>query len=377
MAHSTDLIDPDDLVGYVPRVTTLVSLPLRKTDKRQIVGRNGDTVVCMTATGRDGLPYGKMPRILDAVVATMVITRDESWDADSRRLYVGESFYAFAEHRLGITRGGSQYKRLRDQLGRWMQLAYNVANVSDPNVDLGGAFMTCEAWHVTWLPPGERNMNYEGDEPRCFIQFNPMYLTKILHENPVPISFSVLRALNQQKSPLALDVYLWLNRRIYLVTKKGQPSRVTWEQLRGQFGSDAGTIRKFRQTFKAALAHVVAAWPGLNVEVTESWLALFPSSVSVTPRSSRRPPAVEGKAAPPPVPSFGPVPPAPPRSSGGIRVVDSRGRVSESYVSDVLGRLGPLGGENGAARRHAITCAREGLSPRDAADEWAKGRRRE
>lgn len=271
------MVDSKELVedrGYIPRVASLVSLPLRRTASKKIVKWNGKIKVELHALG-DQMPYGKMPRMLDAIVATLILTKDPSWDDAKRRLYIGNTFYAFAEHRLGITRGGTQYRRLREQLGYWMQLAYTITNYSQADTDVGGQFVTCEAWHIKWLDPKRWDENPQwGNE--CFLQFSEMYIRKIIRENPVPVSFTVLRALNQVKSPLAIDIYLWLNRRMSYLHHS---TLVTWDQLRFQFGSEAQKTFKFKQIFKRALNHVKAAWPGLNVTVSDGrGVTLFPSS---------------------------------------------------------------------------------------------------
>lgn len=274
MNDSTDLIDDR---GFSPRVSSLVSLPLRRTSAKKLVRRNGDIVVELQALG-DALPYGKMPRALDAIVATLILTNDPTWRSETRRLYVGHSFYAFAEHKLGITRGGDQYRRLRQQLGYWMRLAYTIMDYGHDDLDVGGQFVTCEAWHVRWLDREEWEQHPErGDE--CFIQFSEMYVKKIIRENPVPVSFRILRDLNQLKSPLAMDAYLWLNRRMSYLHK---PQLVTWQQLRDQFGSEAQQMKKFKQTFKKSLKHVEDAWPELKITVSDQrGVTMFPSQTPV------------------------------------------------------------------------------------------------
>ena len=106
-----------------------------------------------------------------------------------------------------------------------------------------------------------------------------MFIRKVVKENPVPIDSSVLRELNRIKSPLSLDIYLWLNRRMSYLH---HPSLVTWDQLRRQFGSSAQAMKKFKQTFKAALVHVRDAWDGLDLTVNDdNGVTLFPSATHV------------------------------------------------------------------------------------------------
>lgn len=187
------------------------------------------------------------------------------------------SFYEFAEHRLGITRGGNQYRRLRKQFNYWLRTAYTITNLGEDQIDSGGQFVVAEAWHVPWVDAEEWALH--PDDRECWIKFSEMFVKKVVKENPVPVDFSVLRELNKNKSPLSLDIYLWLNRRMSYLR---QPSLVTWEQLRGQFGSSAQTLKKFKQTFKGALAHVLDAWDGLDLTVSDAnGITLFPSSTHV------------------------------------------------------------------------------------------------
>ena len=124
------------------------------------------------------------------------------------------------------------------------------------------------------------------EDKECWIKFSEMFVKKVVKENPVPVDFSVLRELNKNKSPLSLDIYLWLNRRMSYLR---QPSLVTWEQLRGQFGSSAQTMKKFKQTFKNALAHVTDAWNGLDLTVSDgNGVTLFPSSTHVSTLAETR-----------------------------------------------------------------------------------------
>ncbi|BAF40022.1 replicase [Bifidobacterium adolescentis ATCC 15703] len=262
--------------GYISRISSIVSLPLKKTPERKIVKRNGNVEVTFTALG-ECMPYGKLPRNLDAIVATLILTNDSSWDTSSRKWVIGKSFYEFAEHRLGITRGGNQYRRLRNQFNYWLRTAYTITNLGEDQIDSGGQFVVAEAWHVPWVDAEEWAQHPEDKE--CWIQFSEMFVKKVVKENPVPVDFRVLRELNKIKSPLSLDIYLWLNRRMSYLR---QPSLVTWEQLRGQFGSSAQTMKKFKQTFKAALVHVRDAWDGLDLTVSDSnGVTLFPSSTHV------------------------------------------------------------------------------------------------
>ncbi|MEV7801182.1 replication protein RepA [Microbacterium foliorum] len=79
----------------------------------------------------------------------------------------------------------------------------------------------------------------------------------------MPVLSEVWRELiNTTKSPLALDIYIWLTYRLPSV--RGE-QYVSWEQLINQFGSQASEIHAFKKKFRPALKLAVQMYPGANV----------------------------------------------------------------------------------------------------------------
>lgn len=64
---------------------------MKRTANRRLVKRNGNIEVAFTAPG-ERMPYGKLPRNLDAIVATLILTDDPSRDASSRKWPIGKTF---------------------------------------------------------------------------------------------------------------------------------------------------------------------------------------------------------------------------------------------------------------------------------------------
>ena len=83
--------------------------------------------------------------------------------------------------------------------------------------------------------------------------------------HPVPLDLTTLKAL--KRSPLGLDLYLWLTYRIFALTA---PQRLTWKQLYRQFGvdpdkaSDNVSVQDFRRMALRELKKIKLAWPDLN-----------------------------------------------------------------------------------------------------------------
>jgi hypothetical protein len=93
---------------------------------------------------------------------------------------------------------------------------------------------------------------------------------------PIPIDMRALKAL--KRSPLALDLYLWLTFRTgYLKTQ----TAITWEQLQMQFGAEYGLKKNFKAALIDALQKVRVVYSGVNVSSTNVGIILKPGSTSV------------------------------------------------------------------------------------------------
>ena len=103
--------------------------------------------------------------------------------------------------------------------------------------------------------------------------------------HPVPIDMNTLRAL--KRSPLGLDLYLWLNYRTFALRA---PLRLPWQQVYRQFGSSPGkagdnlTIQNFRRDALRELKKIKTAWPDLHYDTAQGVLVLCPSAAQIPPR---------------------------------------------------------------------------------------------
>ena len=92
--------------------------------------------------------------------------------------------------------------------------------------------------------------NERKPDERTLWQSKVVLSHEFFHEivfHPVPLDMNILKAL--RRSPLGLDLYVWLNYRTFGL---GQPVRLTWPQLYRQFGinpanaDDKNTVNSFR-----------------------------------------------------------------------------------------------------------------------------------
>ena len=272
MIDSKEIIRAVHNRGFVSKLTSMVSLPYRRTKERQIVRRNGIWTVRFTATG-DELPYGKYPRLFEAYVATKVITGDPDWNGEDRVLRLGKGWDDFLVM-VGLgspnKRGGRQREIMSRQMLLWLKTAYTIEADTDEG-ESGVAFTVGDAWHIDWSV--DCNADEHPDVEGNWICLTERYIEKIIRDNPVPVDLTVLA--NIGRSPIAMDIYLWLNRRMSYLHES---QIVTWRQLYAQFGSDAKEMKKFKQNFKRALSTVMEKWPSLKVTVSdERGVTLFPS----------------------------------------------------------------------------------------------------
>ena len=124
------------------------------------------------------------------------------------------------------------------------------------------------------------------DEPSLWeskIELGEKFFNEIVR-HPVPIDMNTLTAL--KRSPLGLDLYLWL---VYRTFALRAPQRLTWRLLYSQFGahpdkaSDNNTVQAFRYKVLRELKKIKLAWPELNYTTAPGLLILHPSTPTIAP----------------------------------------------------------------------------------------------
>ena len=93
---------------------------------------------------------------------------------------------------------------------------------------------------------------------------------------PVPIDMHVLKAM--KRSPLRLDLYLWLTYRLFALNA---PLRLTWRQIYRQFGAtvktDTRTVVDFRKDVLRELRKLKTAWADLDYRTPRGCLERRPT----------------------------------------------------------------------------------------------------
>jgi replication initiator protein len=90
----------------------------------------------------------------------------------------------------------------------------------------------------------------------------------------VPLDHRALGALKH--SALALDVYTWLAHRLCRI-KKAEGIKLSWSNLRDQFGQEYRDPKNFKKEFRQALRQVLAVYPDARIEDAAGGLIMRPS----------------------------------------------------------------------------------------------------
>jgi len=261
-------------LGFMARGLVQATMPHRNTGESVHVRRNGDYSLIM-GSGRDhegkylGLPYGSMPRLMLAWVATEAVRTKE------RELVLGDSMSVFLRKLDLVSTGGrwGNITRLKDQSRRLFSASI-MCSYTSTNRDASEQFFIADKKDLWWHDNPEQAGLFKST-----VVLTERFYNEII-ENPVPVDMRALKSLKQ--SPMALDIYCWLTYRMSYLKK---PTAITWLQLQAQFGAgyadnENGT-KNFRRAFTHQLKKVLEAYPEANIDTARGRLILKPSKPHV------------------------------------------------------------------------------------------------
>ena len=262
--------------GFMARMMALCSLPRSNPGNRKEYKRvNGPFTLYMVAGGGNKLPFGNLPRLLMAWLCS------EAVRTQSRVLILGKSLSDFMRA-LGVySSSGEKHIRLRNQMNRLFGCTVSMIYEDEHGKQFVSSLIA-ERGEFWWSKP---------DEPMLWeskIELGEKFYNEIIN-HPVPLNLNTLKAL--KRSPLGLDLYLWL---VYRTFTLRTPLRLTWRLLYGQFGahpdkaSDKRTVDAFRTKCLRELKKTKLAWPGLNYSTAKGVLILYPSTPAIAPVGQAR-----------------------------------------------------------------------------------------
>ena len=264
-------------VGFMARLLALCSMPRTNPgDSLQFKRVNGPYTLYMIAGGGNKLPYGTLPRLLLAWVCT------EAVSTQSRELILGDSLSEFMRKVDIYSTSGDKHTRLRNQMTRLFRCQIELI-YQDEHGERSVASRIADSTELWWNAR-------QPDQPAFWeskIELGEKFFEEII-AHPIPIDMHILKAM--KRSPLGLDLYLWLTYRTFGLTR---PLRLTWPLLYRQLGvdparsNDKATLSNFRVDCLRELGKIHRAWPDLHYRPVKGALVIEPSPPRIPPSQLR------------------------------------------------------------------------------------------
>lgn len=262
-------------LAFMARAMVMATLPHSNPNNHIFERKNGHYTLTMTANPKFGLPYGSIPRMLFAWITTITVNQKNP----SPEINLGKSFNSFLK-KIRLQNGGGKRgnsTRVRDQMMRLLSCTISsVYHDTQKGICKSDQFLISSSFQLWWNPlePG-----HKGLMPTSKIILAKDFFEELI-KKPIPIDFLALDVL--RKSPLQMDIYVWLTYRFSFLKKE---TIIPWRLIKQQFGSDyaedsEGT-RNFKKKFIQALKKVWIVYPSANVFPNEKGLTLYPSDTHI------------------------------------------------------------------------------------------------
>ena len=269
--------EADPEVGFMSRLLMLCTLPRTNLDpQREYVRENGPFMLSLVAGPKTGLPYGSLPRLLLAWVAT------EAVRTRSRELFLGPSLSDFMRGIGLIPEGGGPTggrTRLQDQMVRLFKCAVSL-EYRDKRREAAVSSLITDKRHFWWDPKQPNSPTLWN----CTIRLGEELYNEI-RRRPIPFDTHILSAL--KRSSLGLDLYWWLTYRTFALDHS---LKLSWKMLHQQLAFDPTkttnklAVNAFRTDCLRELFKIKQAWPGLRFSTPTGCLELRPSRPAIPPK---------------------------------------------------------------------------------------------
>ncbi|WP_130711847.1 replication protein RepA [Vibrio vulnificus] len=271
-----DVVDPHAVFGhhaYIPYEFILFNLPYRKPDGIVWERTNSNARMNITAgefENPDGtrhrfVPYGKYARAALLWVCTQAKLTGKP------TVELGRSYNEFMRN-LGIgyrdatkARGGQSSRDVDNCLNQLRALfAATVAITVNEEYEKGRIHIQDMGYRVAsssalWFTKRD-STNIDSMLPSTVTLSDELYGSVLEHGTPVDMG--AWRSIQTaSKSPMALDVYVWLCHRLHGLPA---PTNPTWAQLYEQFGSGSD-MKEFKRNFRRAIGVAKKHYPEANV----------------------------------------------------------------------------------------------------------------
>jgi hypothetical protein len=259
-----------DRPDYLHALLCQVGLPRARQEGRTFVRSAGNASLLITAgayfNGKGfteaPLPYGAKPRL------AMIHLCSEAVRTQSRFIDVSGGFAPFLRS-IGLTITGHNWREFKNQLGYLACAQMTFAFQTKEHGIRQAQFLPVEEFSA-WGDPVSGQFALWPDH----IALSPTFF-ETLCEHAVPLDPRAVHAL--QKSALAMDVYSWMAHRLCRV-RTDAGTKLSWANLKDQFGHEYATSKDFKKEFRAALRKALVVYPDARVAEEMGGIRLFPSA---------------------------------------------------------------------------------------------------
>ena len=273
--------------AFMPKLFVQATLPHSDPKKTHFSRKNGDHKLILAALNPSvGLPYGKIPRLILAWIASEIQRTGE------RRIEAGSSLGEFLS-KIGLSsRGGKRgdIKAAKEQLKRLAATAIYFGTETEneeQSIDFSRTMSLFD----------EQSFSFKKSDST--LSSGHIIVSERFFQQTIQASVPFdLRVLIKERSPLKIDTYLWLTYRLYAVTQSGKAARVGWNELELQFGSEYSSKKDFRKKFKKTLNQIKNEkyFKDLTFAFTSEQLILYKGKPHVGIRRSKRKPQLSAPA---------------------------------------------------------------------------------
>lgn len=258
-------------LGVIATAMIYASLPHSEIEGAVFKRRNGDLSLTILNDPDIGLPYGKMPRLITAFLCT------EAKRTKEPVISLGRSKNEFAK-KLGLGTGGGprgDLTRLTEQAKRLFTSHITLIGAPDSQFHWRNVNLT-DSGMLLWNP---HDPDAKSPWESQLTLSQKFFDECIAHSVPID-----LRVLHKLRSPLAIDIYIWMT---YRYNSISAPTPISWKQLKWQFGAnyadDEQGLKNFITSFKTCLRMVSSVYREAKFRTTKDTLTLLPSPPHVLP----------------------------------------------------------------------------------------------
>ncbi len=249
-------------IGYITSIFACASIPYSKIKDNFFKKINGNTSLKIISDPEYGLPYGLIPRMVMIWLCTEVKFKN------SNIIYLGKTQNEFIK-KLGIVPTGGingSISRIKKQVVRLFHSIISLTSIKDNehkfvnlNIVDNGIFF--------WNKKHNSKIHWNNK-----IILSKKFFNKI-KSTFLPINLSFVKNL---RSPLAIDIYIWLIWRSRIINKKG--ILISWLQLKLKFGynycNSSKGLYNFKKEFLKQLKIIYFFYSNISIEISNIGLKI-------------------------------------------------------------------------------------------------------